>query len=173
MKAHNGMRPHDLVVLLKIVSLEKDWLNKDLAHSLYISNSEISESLNRSMISKMISPDKRFVFKTTLYNFIEHGLKFVFPVVPGPIARGIPTAHSANILKDYFVSDIHYVWPSAEGTVKGQAITPLYPNQVKAALYDEKLYDKLALVDAVRVGRVREQKKALELLKQSFEEIYA
>jgi hypothetical protein len=87
--------------------------------------------------------------------------------------RGIPTAHSANILKGYFVSDIHYVWPSAEGTVKGQAITPLYPNQVKAALYDEKLYDKLALVDAVRVGRVREQKKALELLKQSFEEIYA
>lgn len=173
MKAHNGMRPHDLVVLLKIISLDKNWLNKDLATSLYISNSEISESLNRSMIAKLISPDKRVVFKTALYNFIEHGLKFVFPAEPGPIVRGLPTAHSAPILKDYFVSDENYVWPSADGKVKGQAIVPLYPNQVIAAMNDEKLYDKLALVDAIRVGKVREQKKALELLKKSFELVYA
>jgi len=173
MKAHNGMRPHDLVVLLKIVSSEKNWLNKDLAGSLYISNSEISESLNRSMIAKLISPDKRIVFKTALYNFIEHGLKFVFPAEPGSIVRGIPTAHSAPILKDYFVADDHYVWPFDDGKIKGQSIAPLYPNQVLAVMNDDKLYDKLALVDAIRVGKVREQKKALELLKQSFESVYA
>ena len=173
MKAHNGMRPHDLVVLLKIISLDKDWLNKDLAGSLYISNSEISESLNRSMIAKLISPDKRVVFKTALYNFIQYGLKFVFPAEPGSIVRGIPTAHSAPILKDYFVADEQYVWPSADGKIKGQAIAPLFPNQVMAVMDDEKLYDKLALVDAIRVGKVREQKKALELLKQSFELVYA
>lgn len=173
MKAHNGMRPHDLVVLLKIISLDKQWLSKDLADSLHISNSEISESLNRSMIAKLISPNKRVVFKTALYNFIEHGLKYVFPAEPGPIVRGIPTAHSAPIMKDYFVADNQYVWPSAEGKVKGQAIAPLYPNQVYAALKDEPLYDKLALIDAIRVGKVREQKKALELLKQSFELVYA
>ena len=173
MKAHNGMRPHDLVVLLKIISLNKDWLNKDLAGSLYISNSEISESLNRSMIAKLISPDKRVVFKTALFNFIEHGLKFVFPAEPGVMVRGVPTAHSAPVLKDYFVSDDNYVWPNPYGKVKGQAISPLYPNQVLAALKDEKLYSQFALVDAIRVGKVREQKKALELLKQSFELAYA
>jgi hypothetical protein len=57
------------------------------------------------------------------------------------------------------VSDENYVWPSADGKVKGQAIVPLYPNQVMAAMNDERLYDKLALVDAIRVGKVREQKK--------------
>jgi hypothetical protein len=173
MKAHNGMRPHDLVVLLKIISSGKDWLNKGLAGSLFISNSEISESLNRSMIAKLISPDKRVVFKTALYNFIEHGLKFVFPVEPGPIVRGVPTAHSAPVLKGSFIAEDQYVWPSADGKVKGQAINPLYPNQAKAALSDERLYDMLALVDAIRVGKAREQKKALELLKQSFEPVYA
>jgi hypothetical protein len=169
MKAHNGMRPHDLVVLLKIISLNANWLNKDLATSLYISNSEISESLNRSMIAKLISPDKKVVFKTALFNFIEHGLKFVFPAEPGAIVRGVPTAHSAPILKEYFISDSNYVWPSANGIVIGQAIPPIYPNQVLAIANDERLYDMLALVDAIRVGKVREQQKALELLKQSFE----
>jgi hypothetical protein len=169
MKSHNGMRPHDLVVLLKIISLKSGWLNKDLSSSLHISNSEISESLNRSMIAKLISPDKRVVFKTALYNFIEHGLKFVFPAEPGPIVRGVPTAHSAPVLKDYFIADDNYVWESPIGKVKGQAVSPLYPNQAMAAMNDEKLYAKLALVDAIRVGKVREQKKALELLKQSFD----
>ncbi len=173
MKAHNGMRPHDLVVLLKIVSSDKDWMQKQLSGSLGISNSEISESLNRSMIARLISRDKRVVFKTALYNFIEHGLKFVFPTEPGVIVRGMPTAISAPILKDYFVSDQHYVWPDPLGKVKGQAISPLYPNQLLAAKNDDKLYDMLALVDAIRVGKVREQKKALELLKQSFELVYA
>lgn len=173
MKAHNGMRPHDLVVLLKIVSSDKDWMQKQLSGSLGISNSEISESLNRSMIARLVSPDKRVVFKTALYNFIEHGLKFVFPAEPGVIVRGMPTAHSAPILKDYFVSDQQYVWPDPMGEVKGQAISPLYPNQLLAAKNDDKLYDMLALVDAIRVGKVREQKKALELLKQFFELVYA
>ncbi len=111
------------------------------------------------MIAKLISADKRVVFKTALYNFIEHGLKFVFPAEPGSVVRGLPTAHSAPVLKDLFVADDQYVWPSADGKVKGQAINPLYPNQVKAVLADENLYDMLALVDAIRVGKVREQKK--------------
>ncbi|MCC8408626.1 hypothetical protein LJ707_06775 [Mucilaginibacter sp. UR6-1] len=173
MKAHNGMRPHDVVVLLKIALSEEPVLNKELASSLYISNSEISESLNRSMIAKLISPDKRKVFKTAFYRFIEHGLKYVFPAEPGAIVKGIPTAHSAPVLKDFFVSDEQYVWPSTEGKVRGQLILPLYPNQVLAALKDERLYAGLALIDAIRVGKVREQQKALELLKLSFESKYA
>ncbi|TFF36225.1 hypothetical protein E2R66_16495 [Mucilaginibacter psychrotolerans] len=172
MKTHKGMRPHDIVVLLKIICSDKNWLSKDLAASLYISNSEISESLNRSMIAKLISPDKRVVFKTALYNFIEHGLTFVFPAEPGQVVKGIPTAHSAPILKEFFVADEQYVWASPNGKVKGQLITPLYPNQVKAAQADERLYDMLALVDTIRVGKVREQKKALGLLKESFEPVY-
>ncbi|MDN5285284.1 MAG: hypothetical protein JWR38_1558 [Mucilaginibacter sp.] len=173
MKAHNGMRPHDVVVLLKIISLGDKWLNKDLSESLFISSSEISESLNRSMIAHLISPDKKKVFKSALMRFIENGLGFVFPVEPGAIERGIPTAHSAPILKEHFLSEENYVWPSSNGKVRGQAIIPLYPNQIKAVLNDEKLYNMLALTDSIRVGKVRESEKAIELLRQIFGLEYA
>jgi hypothetical protein len=173
MKAHNGMRPHDIVVLLKIIATGDRWLNKDLAESLFISSSEISESLNRSMIARLISPDKKKVFKSALMRFIENGLAFVFPVEPGAMVRGIPTAHSAPVLKENFLSEENYVWASPNGKVRGQSVDPLYPNQTKAVLNDEKLYNMLALVDSVRVGKVRECEKALELLRQLFGLEYA
>lgn len=163
------MRPHDVVVLLKILSLNGGWLNKDLSVALNISQSEISESLNRSAIAGLISPDKKKVFKSALLKFIEYGLCYVFPAEPGAIGRGIPTAHSAPVLKDQIVSQENYVWPYASGDVRGQAITPLYPNQVKAVLQDDKLYDMLALIDSIRVGKVREKDKAMDLLKKCFE----
>lgn len=166
MKEHNGMRPHDIVVLLKIMLMNDGWLHKDLASSLRISNSEISESLNRSVKGRLLAPDKKTVFKSALLNFVLHGLKHVFPVEPGQIVKGLPTAHSAPVLKNYFLFDDYYVWPSPEGSVKGQAISPLYPNQAWAAGHDPKLYEQLALIDALRVGKARERQKAEELLKE-------
>jgi len=169
MKAHNGMRPQDIAVLLKILGMPDNWQNKHLAETLFISNSEISESLNRSIRGKLLSPDKRMVFEKALYEFIVYGLKHVFPTEPGRLIKGIPTAHSAPVLADYFVFDNAYVWPDPKGTKTGFAVEPLYPNQPLAALADKELYAKLALVDAIRVGRVREREKAAELLKISFE----
>jgi len=37
MKAHNGMRPHDIVVLLKIIIQEENWMSKDIAASIKMS----------------------------------------------------------------------------------------------------------------------------------------
>ena len=145
-------------------------MNKDLSASLYISPSEISESLNRSMIVKLISSDKRKVMKNALLRFIENGLPFVFPAEPGAISRGIPTAHSAPSLKEHFSSEEVYVWPDASGSIKGQIINPLYPNLIKAAKEDERLYELLTLIDAIRVGKVRESQKAIELLKAKIKE---
>ncbi len=168
------MRPHDVVVLLKIISLQgEDWFNKDLSSELFISPSEISESLNRSMIARLISPDKRKVQKNALLKFIENGIGFVFPVEIGAIVRGMATAHSAPILQKFFVSKSIYVWPDPHGNAKGEGISPLYPNQVKAALRDESLYQMLSLLDAIRIGKPRECEKALELLKQFFNKQYA
>ena len=46
------MRPQDIVILLAIISYgKKDWLMKDVAISLYISQSEVSESLHRSQVA--------------------------------------------------------------------------------------------------------------------------
>lgn len=161
------MRPHDIVVLLKILTLGKDWKVKELSDSLFISEPAIRKSLNRSATARLLSPDKKRVFKHALFEVIVYGLKYVFPVQPGARVKGIATSHSSPILKDYFIFEKknQYVWPSESGQIEGYAVKPFYPKQPIAAHIDQLLYDRLALIDAIRVGRTRERNKAVELLK--------
>jgi len=57
-----------------------------------------------------------------------------------------------------------YVWPDLHNKERGLAIEPLYSNQVKACKKDDKLYKLLALIDVIRVGRVREISVAVKEL---------
>jgi len=167
MRKHNGMRPQDIVVLLKILSWseETSWRYADLGAALHISQSEIAEALNRSMQARLIDSQKRKVFKESLLEFLVHGIKYVFPAHPGAVLRGIPTAHSAPPLSQLIEgSEEAYVWPSATGNMRGQAIVPLYGQVSRAIAQDPLLYEMLALVDALRVGRIREQGLAIKTL---------
>ena len=86
MKKHSGMRPHDIVILLKIASKgSHKWFMKDLAYELEISASEISESINRSVISGLISGDKKTLKKMALLDFLRSGLRYVYPQQPGAL----------------------------------------------------------------------------------------
>lgn len=171
MRKHNGMRPQDIPILLKIVAKgEKLWQNKDLASELYISGSEISESLHRSSVGGLIDAEnKKKVYRQSLMEFLEFGLHHVFPAEPGTIVNGMYTAHSHPRMQKEFKGDrqehLHYVWPDARGKYRGLKIDPLWKDQVRAAQQDEKLYYMLALVDVIRVGQVREVKFAIEELK--------
>ena len=168
MRVHNGMRPQDIVILLKIIAKEgKSWHNKDLSKELFISASEISESLRRSGIAGLIDMEKKKkVFRQSLLEFLQHGIRFVFPVQPGTLVNGMPTAHSHSFMRTHFSSELDYVWPDTRGNDRGLSIEPLYKNQVKAAKLDVNLYQMLALVDVIRVGRVRETIVAVDELKK-------
>ena len=161
------MRPHDIVVLLKIAAKgNESWLMKDLSIEIGISASEISESLNRSAIARLISKDKKRLMKLSILDFLEHGLSYVYPIRPGSIVRGVPTSHSAPPLSKEIVSEEAYVWPYGEGTVRGEAIEPLHPKVPEACLKDPKFYEYMALCDALRVGRAREKNMAMVELKK-------
>ena len=161
------MRPHDIVVLLKIAAKgESKWFMKDLANELGISASEITESLNRSEQAGLISGKKRMLMKLALLDFLKYGLKYVYPQRPGAMVRGIPTSHSAPPLNKLIVSEEQYVWPYAEGKVRGQSIEPLHKSVPLASLKDKKLYELLALTDALRVGKARERNIAIEELEK-------
>lgn len=160
------MRPQDVVVLLKIAAFKnQNWFGKDLATALFISPSEVSESLNRSSFAGLLDADKRKLMRQAFLDFLEHGFKFVFPIQPGSLVRGMPTAHSAPPLNKLIQSQEFYVWPDASGDQRGQAIEPLHPGVVKAAKADKDLYELLSLLDALRVGRTREQKIAMNELR--------
>lgn len=163
------MRPHDIAVLLKIIITHNEWMNKDLSTSLFISPAEIGNSLQRSMLSGLIDSSKKRVMRNALLDFIQFGLPFAFPAIKGPVARGIPTGYAAPIMADYFMTNEQIVWSHPDGTARGETISPLYPNAVEAALNDRQLYDLLALLDVMRLGKVREREIAMKLLKQTFD----
>ena len=160
------MKPQDIVILLKIIALNSEnWQQKALANSLNMSQSEISQSLSRLNFSGLYNGISKKVMRLALMDFLQYGLSYVFPQKPGPIAKGIPTVHSAPPLNSKIQSRDQYVWPTSKGKVKGQSILPLYPSIVKTIEQDEKLYQLLILVDAIRVGRAREREIAICELK--------
>lgn len=168
MKKHNGMRPQDIVILLKIVAYRnKEWRNIDLANDIKISASEVSEALNRCKISGLINSKKRKVNVNSLMEFLVYGLKYVFPAQPGPVLKGIPTAHSASPINEFIVNGIDtYVWPSAKGTHRGQSIEPLFKSISQIVQEDQLFYELLTIVDTIRIGRVREVNIAKEELEK-------
>lgn len=162
------MRPQDIVVLLKIIALKHDdWKNVDLANSLQISASEISEVLNRCKIAKLIDTKKRKVNLNAFKEFLLYGFKYVFPAELGAIVRGVPTAHSAYPINEHIIKgkDV-YVWPYAKGSVRGQSIEPLYKTLPAIINNDKLFYELLVIIDALRIGRARETNIAIKELEK-------
>jgi len=191
------MKGHDIGLLLKLVSLHKqeqnfefdktengledaclksDLLAQYTARMLEtetgISKSQINLALNRCLDVGLAKKDRRLgvprVHTKALYNLIVHGVKYVFPVKPGEITRGIATAFAAPVLNDKLMSagELVLIWPDAKGSIKGQAVEPIFKSAVYAALKDAEMYAFLALVDAIRIGQPREANLAGGLLKK-------
>ena len=162
----NVMKPQDIVLLLKIISMQNNaWNQQQTAAALGMSQSEVSESVARSKYAGLLDAKGKKVMRLALLEFLQFGIAYVFPQKPGAIVRGIATAHSAAPLNNTIVSEEHYVWPSGKGNLRGQAIIPLYPSVIDAVQKDEVLHEILALVDAIRVGRAREKEIAIKELK--------
>lgn len=167
MRTFNGIKPQDIVILLKLVAMgDNRWRHIDLANALGLSQTEISFAMDRCRTAGFIDSDKKTVIRPSLLEFLIHGLKYVFPAKPGPVGRGIPTAHSAPPLSRVIVAanEDPYIWPSVAGKVRGQAIEPLHENAPLAAITDNKLYELLALADTIRTGRTREHALAVREL---------
>ncbi len=100
-----------------------------------------------------------------LAEFALHGAKYAFPGVRLPLSVGVPTSHSAPAFAGVFApGSTDFVWPHPNGSVRGVGVEPLHPSVPFAAVQDAKLYEMLALFDALRVGKARERGMALERL---------
>jgi hypothetical protein len=100
-----------------------------------------------------------------LAEFALHGAKYAFPAVKLPLVVGVPTSHSAPAFVGVFApGSIDFVWPHPNGSMRGVGIEPLHSSVPFAAMQDAKLYEMLALFDALRVGKARERGMALERL---------
>lgn len=173
------MKSQDIVLLLKLVSLERQaqvaaeaFSMRGLEESTGISKSEVSAALKRCFAVGLAKPERKsgvpHANSKALYEFIAYGLKYVFPARAGAIVRGIATSHAAPVMAGKLMSagEHIYVWPDAKGKEKGQSVEPLFKSVPKAVAQDEDLYAMLALVDAIRLGNEREASMARKLLQQ-------
>jgi hypothetical protein len=105
------------------------------------------------------------VHAQALAEFALHGAKYAFPGVRLPLAVGVPTSHSAPAFAGVFApGSSDFVWPHPNGSVRGIGVEPLHPSVPFAAMQDAKLYEMLALFDALRVGKARERNMAMARL---------
>ena len=162
------MKGQDILLMLKLVSLANQhpkpeqaaehFSMRALEQSTGISKSEVSNALNRCIAAGLAKLGRNSalpqVNTRALNEFLAHGLKYVFPVRPGPIVRGLATAHAAPVLAGRLLSggEHIYVWEDALGGDMGQSIEPLFKSVPNAVRQDEALYAMLALVDAIRLG---------------------
>lgn len=144
---------------------------RGLEASLGVSKTEVAAALKRcqevGLLRVSFQTKLSIVNRKPLLDFVEYGLRFVFPVRPAEITRGIPTSFAAPVLAGKLMSggDIIYVWPDAYGNRKGQSVDPLFKSVPKAVKKDPLLYEYLALIDAVRMGNSREARLAIEMLR--------
>jgi DNA-binding Lrp family transcriptional regulator len=157
----------DIVVMLKLLLDRRKRPYAQLSKELGISGSEIHAAVRRGADAGLIDPESRLPLRRPLEDYLLYGVRYAFPAKPGPVTRGIPTAYAAPPLSAKISSDdLPPVWPDPHGTVKGVAVEPLYSSVTRAVKSDSQLYELLALVDALRIGRARECNLAEEELKQ-------
>ena len=146
-----------------------------LAQLTGISKSQINLSLQRSFDSGLAIRDRKIDVPRAniraLSEFIVYGLRYVFPVKPGALPRGISTSLAAPVLEGKLSSagELPPVWSDAKGNTRGQVIEPLFKSVPYAVRLDAELYALLALVDAIRVGQSRERNLAIKLLSEHLE----
>jgi hypothetical protein len=161
------LKPQDILVLLKLSIEPERPTYLRLAQQLHLNPSEVHASVKRARAAHLLQgpPEQERVNRSGLLELLLHGLRYVFPAEKGALTRGVPTAYAASPLKEQIAPDGEPVpvWPYAEGTVRGYSFSPLHKNAPLAALEDQRFYELLALVDALREGRAREVPRPLSL----------
>lgn len=155
-------KPQDVVVALKLSLNGARSSYADLGQELGMSASEVHAAVRRLGDANLVDPETKEIRRQALRNFLVHGVPYAFPASQKEVTRGMPTAWAAPILSGKISASeqIPPVWPDPEGQVQGAAVHPLYRSVPAAARRDPALYELLALVDALRIGRARERNLA-------------
>lgn len=163
------LKPQELLVLLKVCAHpDRKYTFAALAQELAMSAAEVHASVKRATGAGLVNQRGRgdwSPIRPALLEFLVHGARYAFPAQLGPVKRGVPTAYGAEPLASQLQNsgDVP-VWAHPEGSARGPSISPIYRTAPQAALADSALHRLLALLDGLRIGRVRERELAARLL---------
>lgn len=160
-------RSLDIYALAKLLLETRKRPFAEVSKEIGMSASEFHAAVGRLAASGLIDKESRKPHSKPTEEFLFHGAPYIFPANPGALTRGVPTSYGAAPLNSFMASSaggMIPVWPDAEGKSRGYAIEPLHPSAPKAARADAAFYELLALIDALRGGRMRERQIAREEL---------
>ncbi len=146
-----GLLVRNLVEMHDPAALEQQYSNT--IHRMVRRKRMRTDASAKEVLDNPVRPHSK-----QLADFALYGAKYAFVADKEPMTIGVPTSHSAPAFAGVFApgSD-DFVWPHPNGTVRGIGVEPLHPSVPFAAMQDAKLYELLALFDALRVGRARER----------------
>jgi hypothetical protein len=155
------LKPVDFTVLAWLASadLESRWTQAQVASGLGISQSNVHRALAQLDRSGLLFEGG--ARRSALYELIVHAVRYVYPAELGPPTRGMATAHAGPTLASQVRSETPYVWAFDLGSDFGPSVAPLHPCVPAAAARCAPFYELMALIDVMRVGRVREREIAL------------
>jgi len=158
----------DVVVLLKLAGHGEDWTVRSLEAELGMSRAGVHRSLQRLSASGLYDLRRRRANISQTEEFLVHAVKYLFPPELGGETRGVPTAWAASPLAAELApqSDLPPVWPDPRGRQRGIALAPLHPAVPALVQRDPELGERLALIDAIRMGDARVRNLATKLLSQ-------
>lgn len=158
----------DVVVLLKLAGHSEAWTVRSLEADLGIARAGVHRSLQRLGAAGLYDLKRRRANIRQAEEFLVHAVKYLFPPQMNGETRGVPTACAAPPLADELApqSGLPPVWPDPHGRQRGIAVVPLHPAALGLAERDPALGERLALIDAIRMGDARVRSLAAELLSQ-------
>lgn len=167
----NALRPYDPVVALYLGSLKKWDHYEKASQELLISPSMIFASVKRLRYAGLIADGPNRVNIKALGDFIQYGVPYAFADKPMEMTLGIPTSWGCPALKSNFnfSENTPDVWAHPKGVVRGYRVEPLHKKFPEASLGNENIYNYCGLIDAIRLGRSREKKMAIDLVKEILE----
>jgi hypothetical protein len=164
-----ALKPQDLAVALKLVCLNGltvpyAGLAKSMHLSVFEAHSCVARLTNARLVGTTDGVHK--IILPIFGPFLQFGAPYMFPAIKGEVTVGFPTAHAVSPLREQLLvsDDLPPVWPHAEGPRRGNSLLALYPNLPLAANQDSKLYELLALFDALRIGQAREREVVNKML---------
>jgi len=169
------LRSLDIVLLTAMLGIEPDERETfaQLATHLHSSAASISRSVSRLQEAGLVrrqrsgslTPADYIIDRHAMHELLTHAIRYFMPTTLGLPHVGVATAHAGPDLSQRIRATEPYVWPTPDGDAYGPTVEPLEDCVPTVARAHPFFYRVMALVDAGRVGRVRERTLAAELLR--------
>ncbi len=161
-------REVDILVLLGLLRHEAgNWTVRSLAQELGLPSASVQRSLDRLAATPAFDARRRRVSLGACDELFDHALRYLAPAEARGETRGLATSWAAPPLSKHLApsDELPPVWPDPHGELRGLEVAPLHPAVIPLARADSKMYELLALIDALRLGDTRTRGLAVELLR--------